>query len=131
MVKLKVVKRWCSQILDGLVYLHSLHPPVIHRDIKCENMLYNSADGTITIGDLGLATRANREGTVDGSVSGTPNFMAPEMFDGEYDETVDVYSFGLCVLEMVTRTIPYDECANLGQIYMKLSAVRGVCGATP
>ncbi len=69
-VKLKVVKRWCLQILEGLVYLHSLTPPVIHRDIKCENMLYNSADGTITIGDLGLATRANVEGTVDGGVSG-------------------------------------------------------------
>ncbi len=69
-VKLKVVKRWCCQILEGLVYLHSLRPPVIHRDIKCENMLYNSADGTITIGDLGLATRATVEGPVDGGVSG-------------------------------------------------------------
>ncbi len=49
--------------------------------------------------------------------------MAFEMFDGEYDETVDVYSFGLSVLEMVTRAIPYEECANLAQIYSKLSKV--------
>ena len=128
-VKLKVIKRWCVQILEGLVYLHSLKPPVIHRDIKCENMLYNSAVGTITIGDLGLATQASVDGhgVKPAAASGTPNFMAPEMFDGEYDETVDVYSFGLCVLEMVTRTIPYEECTNLGQIFMKLSSVRLAC----
>ncbi len=124
-VKLKVIKRWCAQILEGLIYLHSMSPPVIHRDIKCENMLYNVADGTITIGDLGLAMQASASGDAVSTspTMGTPNFMAPEMFDGEYNETVDVYSFGLCVLEIVTRKLPYDECTNLGQIFKKLSKV--------
>jgi serine/threonine protein kinase len=120
-VKLKVIKRWCVQVLEGLRYLHAQSPPIIHRDIKCENLLYNAATGSITIGDLGLATQQ----TVDvARLDATPNFMAPEMFEGKYDETIDVYAFGLCVLEMVTRRVPYDECANMVQIFNKVTRVR-------
>ncbi|CAF4950761.1 unnamed protein product, partial [Rotaria socialis] len=41
---------------------------------------------------------------------GTMEFMAPEMFDEQYDELVDIYSFGLCMLEMMTGEYPYIEC---------------------
>ncbi len=120
-VKLKVIKRWCVQVLEGLRYLHAQSPPIIHRDIKCENLLYNAATGSITIGDLGLATQQ----TVDvARLDATPNFMAPEMFEGKYDETIDVYAFGLCMLEMVTRVVPYGECANVAQIFNKVTLVR-------
>ena len=36
------------------------------------------------------------------SVIGTPEFMAPEMYEEHYDESVDIYAFGMCVLEMAT-----------------------------
>lgn len=37
-IKLKVIKKWCRQILTALHYLHSFQPPIIHRDLKCDNM---------------------------------------------------------------------------------------------
>lgn len=54
---------------------------------------------------------------------GTPEFMAPELYEEEYDELVDVYSFGMCVLEMLTSEYPYRECSNPAQIYKKVTSV--------
>ena len=52
----QVLKRWAWQILQGLVYLHGHNPPIIHRDLKCDNIFVNGASGVIKLGDLGLAT---------------------------------------------------------------------------
>ena len=51
-----MLKRWAWQILCGLVYLHGHNPPIIHRDLKCDNIFINGAQGVVKIGDLGLAT---------------------------------------------------------------------------
>ena len=56
--------------------------------------------------------------------SGTPEFMAPEMYEEKYDEAVDVYAFGMCMLEMATSEYPYSECQNAAQIYRKVTNVR-------
>eukprot|EP00249_Psilotum_nudum_P022617 c28584_g1_i2 orf=265-2016(-) len=53
---------------------------------------------------------------------GTPEFMAPELYEEEYNELVDIYSFGMCLLEMVTFEYPYSECANAAQIYKKVTS---------
>ncbi|KAL2941568.1 putative serine/threonine-protein kinase WNK5 [Bienertia sinuspersici] len=55
---------------------------------------------------------------------GTPEFMAPELFEEEYDQLVDIYSFGMCLLQMVTRELPYSKCTNSGQIYKKVLCLR-------
>lgn len=53
---------------------------------------------------------------------GTPEFMAPEMYEEMgYNEKVDIYAFGMCLLEMVTGEYPYSECKNAAQIYKKVS----------
>lgn len=57
---------------------------------------------------------------------GTPEFMAPEMYEEKYDEAVDVYAFGMCMLEMATSEYPYSECQNAAQIYRKVTSVRRV-----
>lgn len=54
---------------------------------------------------------------------GTPEFMAPEMYEEHYDESVDVYAFGMCMLEMATSEYPYKECSNAAQIYRKVTSV--------
>lgn len=55
------------------------------------------------------------------SVLGTPEFMAPELYDENYNEKVDIYAFGMLLLEIITRDVPYHECANPAQIYKKVT----------
>ncbi|CAA7028375.1 unnamed protein product [Microthlaspi erraticum] len=116
----KAIKNWARQILKGLNYLHSQNPPVIHRDLKCDNIFVNGNTGEVKIGDLGLATVLQQP--TARSVIGTPEFMAPELYEEEYNELVDVYSFGMCMLEMVTCEYPYNECRNQAQIFKKVSS---------
>ncbi|KAI4303426.1 hypothetical protein MLD38_039059 [Melastoma candidum] len=113
----KAIKNWARQILQGLVYLHGHNPPIIHRDLKCDNIFVNGNHGEVKIGDFGLATVMQKPAAR--SVIGTPEFMAPELYEEEYNELVDVYSFGMCMLEMVTCEYPYRECNNPAQIYKK------------
>lgn len=54
--------------------------------------------------------------------------MAPEMYEEEYNELADVYSFGMCVLEMLTSDYPYSECTNPAQIYKKVTSVNSRSG---
>ncbi|CAI0423865.1 unnamed protein product [Linum tenue] len=100
-VDIRAVKNWARQILCGLAYLHGHDPPVIHRDIKGDNIFINGHLGQVKIG--------------------TPEFMAPELYEEEYNELVDIYSFGMCVLEMLTSEYPYCECSNPAQIYKKVT----------
>ncbi|KAM3609468.1 uncharacterized protein V6R79_015315 [Siganus canaliculatus] len=48
--------------------------------------------------------------------------MAPEMYEEKYDESVDVYAFGMCMLEMATSEYPYSECQNAAQIYRRVTS---------
>lgn len=109
--RLKVIKNFATQILKGLAYLHSRSPPVIHRDLKCDNLFVTGQSGQVKIGDLGLATL--KKSSFAKSVIGTPEFMAPEMYSEQYDESIDVYAFGMCLLEMATGEYPYQVCIHL------------------
>ncbi|CDY72128.1 BnaCnng76130D, partial [Brassica napus] len=117
-VNIRAVKHWCRQILRGLHYLHTHDPPVIHRDLKCDNIFVNGNQGEVKIGDLGLA--AILQNSHAARCVGTPEFMAPEVYEEEYNELVDIYSFGMCVLEMVTFDYPYSECTHPAQIYKRV-----------
>ncbi|KAL6332266.1 hypothetical protein AAG906_001981 [Vitis piasezkii] len=119
-VDLKAIKNWSRQILRGLHYLHTHNPPIIHRDLKCDNIFVNGFNGQVKIGDLGLAIVMQQP--FARSCIGTPEFMAPELYDEEYNELVDIYSFGMCVLEMVTGEYPYSECTNPAQIFKKVTS---------
>lgn len=127
------MKRWCRQILHGLEFLHANQ--IIHRDIKCDNIFINGTTGDLRIGDLGLSTRITEERALQNGVSpiehrpitaaamtclGTPEFMAPELYEENYDEKVDIYAFGMTLLEMVTGLMPYHHCTSAPQIYKKV-----------
>ncbi|KAJ4980995.1 hypothetical protein NE237_031832 [Protea cynaroides] len=120
-VSVKALKKWSRQILKGLEYFHTHEPCVIHRDLNCSNIFINGNIGQVKIGDLGLAAMVEKNRLAH-SVLGTPEFMAPELYEEEYTEMVDIYSFGMCVLELVTLEIPYCECDSVVKIYKKVTS---------
>ncbi|XP_060807583.1 dual serine/threonine and tyrosine protein kinase [Amyelois transitella] len=81
--------RVAADIVEGIRYLHSLG--LVHRDIKMKNVLLDSNDRA-ALSDLGFCAA---EALISGSVVGTPVHMAPELLNGEYDASVDVYAFGI------------------------------------
>lgn len=123
-LKLKVIRQWCGQILEGIAYLHSMTPnPIIHRDLKCDNIFVHGNAGNLVIGDLGLCTTFI-SGSPHYTIVGTPEFMAPELYEEtSYGPPIDVYAFGMCLLEMCSRQSPFPECDTPGQIYRKV--IRG------
>lgn len=78
-INTKVIRSWSRQILKGLNFLHSRTPPIIHRDLKCDNIFITGTTGSVKIGDLGLATLKTR--SFAKSVIGTPEFMV-SVFSG-------------------------------------------------
>lgn len=112
---LGIIKQWCKDILKGIMYLHTLPCPVLHRDIKCDNIFINSGKGEIRIGDLGLSCKL--KGNIAKSIVGTPEFMSPEMLSGKYNEKCDIYAYGMTILEMITNHRPYNEFTTPGEIY--------------
>ncbi|KAA6386685.1 MAG: putative Serine/threonine-protein kinase WNK3, partial [Streblomastix strix] len=118
-----VLRNWCRQILSALAYLHGLNPKIIHRDLKCDNIFINGYNGLVKVGDLGLATKQIESKSK--SLIGTPEFMAPELYEENYNEKVDIYAFGMCILEMITNQYPYNECRTAAQIF------RAVTSGTP
>ncbi|XP_004233686.1 serine/threonine-protein kinase WNK8-like [Solanum lycopersicum] len=115
-VDLVSIKNWGRQILQGLCFLHSQSPKIIHRDIKCDNV-FVASDGK----QFGLAVCImDGDFVKEKEPKCTPEFMAPECYNGEYNELVDAYSFGMCLLEMVTGEYPYMECRNQMHTFKKV-----------
>ncbi|MGM3306893.1 serine/threonine protein kinase [Anabaena sp. WFMT] len=102
------VKRLAIQILEILVYLHNLTPPVIHRDIKPQNVILQE-NGQIFLVDFG-AVQDTYQNTVTGgsTVVGTYGYMAPEQFRGQAVLSTDLYGLGTTLLFLLTQKSPAD-----------------------
>ncbi|KAH9125487.1 hypothetical protein LEN26_009558 [Aphanomyces euteiches] len=94
-----------------LVYLHSLDPKVIHRDLKSRNVLLNG-DLQAKVTDFGISREFDDIETMTVGV-GTYRWIAPEVLaDGHYSESADIYSFGVIMSELSTHLIPYEDLKN-------------------
>lgn len=101
--------RFALQAAKGMNYLHELEPPVIHRDLKSENLLIDE-NMNCKVADFGICTfKCSTDYTM--TSVGTPIYMAPEIIcktSRAYTTKVDVYSFGILLVEMYTGIRPYS-----------------------
>ena len=96
--------------LSGIMYLHSLTPPVVHRDIKPENLLLSHGNSVVKICDLGLARHKHGAFLQTAHQGGTLSYIAPEVHRGaNIDESCDIYAMAIVVWELVTRETPFAD----------------------
>lgn len=102
------VARMGAQIADALHYAHC--HGTLHRDIKPANLLFDT-NGQVWITDFGLAHDTQQLLHVDGlGPAGTLRYIAPEQFSGRVDIRSDIYSVGITLFELVTRTPAFGNC---------------------
>ena len=102
------VRRIAIQILEILIYLHSLTPPVIHRDIKPQNIIRRD-DGQVFLVDFGAVQNTYQNTFMRGStVVGTYGYMAPEQFRGQAVPATDLYGLGATLLFVLTHRSPAE-----------------------
>ncbi|RLN66155.1 hypothetical protein BBJ28_00019559 [Nothophytophthora sp. Chile5] len=101
-------------IADALVYLHSFAEPIMHRDLKAQNVLLSNK-WVAKISDFGVSKKRRQRGEQGGSSGGpqtaevgTAAWIAPEVIKGaRYDQKADIYSFGVIMCELDTCAKPY------------------------
>jgi hypothetical protein len=95
-----------AELLQILVYLHGLSPPVLHCDIKPGNVV-RTPDGRLSLLDFGTAR--NLETTwQSGTMVGTVGYMPPEQLAGQVDLTSDLYAVGATALHLLTHSPPWQ-----------------------
>lgn len=113
----KALEMMCG-VARGMFYLHASSPPILHRDLKANNILINRTLTHCVICDFGLSRQfvneasglASREGKGPGGGVGTPYTMAPEVIQhSAYTPAADVYSFGIVMYEMYTGRFPFPK----------------------
>lgn len=111
-----------QQIADALSYAHEKN--ILHRDIKPSNLVMDS-HGTVWLTDFGLAKNIVDDAlTKTGDIIGTPQYMAPESFSGDYDCRSETYCLGLTLYEMATLN-PAFQNSSPGRV------IKAVTTSTP
>mmetsp|Transcript_121115 Transcript_121115/g.376513 ORF Transcript_121115/g.376513 Transcript_121115/m.376513 type:complete len:582 (-) Transcript_121115:20-1765(-) len=105
-----LIARYVHDLLEGLQYLHTCDPPVLHRDIKGANILVGM-DRTVKLSDFGCSKRS--AGTMIQTLRGSVPWMAPEvMRQAEYGRKADVWSLGVIVYLMLSGRLPWGNTRN-------------------
>lgn len=114
---------WADQLLDALNYLHSHEPPIIHRDIKPQNLKLTD-DNHIVLLDFGLSkdfdstpSKANEPPGTGSVVGYSPHFASMEQIRGTgTDARSDLYSMSATLYQLLTNTIPPDALTRADAI---------------
>lgn len=114
------VLNWADQLLDALDYLHSHQPPIIHRDIKPQNLKITERDHVILL-DFGLAKGAasqNAQMTANKSIFGyTPTYAPIEQMQASgTDPRTDLYSLGATLYHLITGRTPPDALKRFAAV---------------
>lgn len=98
------VMQIAKQLAEVLAYLHCQQPPVIHRDLTPDNVVYSQDTGRVTLVDFGAANIYQSHGT--GTLIGKQGYMPPEQYKGKACPASDVYALGSTLLYMLTGLDP-------------------------
>ena len=117
---LAMVRSLLREVADALAYAHARH--VVHRDVKPDNILVESATGRALVSDFGIARAAEGDSrlTVTGVAVGTPAYMSPEqaMGEREVDGRADIYALGVVGYQMLAGELPF-KASNTPSMLMK------------
>ena len=105
------------EITQGVAFLHQLNPPMVHRDLNDKNVMF-TFDGVAKIGDFGQS-RLKQDLHLTSDQPGMVIFMPPEALgDGnsKYDESYDIFSLGMLMLEIATQEQPVPSLTGVGTI---------------
>ncbi|ORZ20725.1 kinase-like domain-containing protein [Absidia repens] len=111
----KLVASFCIKILHGLEYLHDNQ--VVHCDLKAANIL-TTKTGDVKLTDFGVSLNLKIKAVDDQTVSGTPNWMAPEVIELKGASTKsDIWSLGCTLIELVTGKPPYADLISMSAMF--------------
>ena len=121
-LKIEDALEYAIQIGDALQEAHS--KGIVHRDVKCENIMINSRN-QVKVMDFGLAKlKGSLKLTKSSSTVGTLAYMAPEQIQGgEVDSRSDIFSFGIVLYEMLTGRTPFRGEHDAAVMYSIVNSV--------
>jgi len=102
------ITEWGIQVADVLHYLHTRPEPIIYRDLKPANLMIDSNTNRVMLIDFGIARWINKKEKGVTAV-GTMGYAPPELFGGQADPRVDIYSLGATMFHLVTGADPQDN----------------------
>jgi serine/threonine protein kinase len=98
-----------SQLCDILSYLHSQNPPIIHRDIKPQNVIIDE-QGKVTLIDFGISRTYDRNAQEDTILFGTRHYAAPEQYGfSQTDPRSDIFSLGILLGWLLTGSVEVGQ----------------------
>ena len=106
------------QVAQGLVYLHSHSPKLVHHDLSPNNILVNEVTYLTKLTDFGMTRAIDAASlTRSSSIKGTPGFMPPEALrhPSHYDDKLDVFSYGNVIIMTITHQWPTPAMPQLGE----------------
>ena len=103
--------RFIRDVASGLAYLHSKQPPIIHQDIKPDNILIVK-NGDFVITDFGISKQLRatlRKSATSLNSAGAISYMGPERFSKQYQavKASDIWSLGVSIFELATNELPF------------------------
>lgn len=114
----KQVRAIASQVLDILIYLHELSPPVLHRDVKPSNLILGE-DKQVYLVDFGAVQAQAAVTGVTFTVVGTSGYAPLEQFWGRAVAASDLYALGATLIHLLTGTAPADLPQKEGRVYFR------------
>jgi len=107
----------CLQLADGVMYIHSQSPTIVHRDLKSLNVVLD-LNLNLKICDFGLTESMDGTHIAKRNNGGSPRYMAPELFDArsKITEKIDVWAMGCIYGEVFGGPLPYEHINNLADL---------------